>query len=118
SRACAGASEVQAALEAAPADLIILGDEPSAPSFDELRAQLEARGADVPVIVLRSWDEGATLALMERGASDVVYREGLTRLGPALSRVLAEVRQRRSLRAAQDALARSEGSLKQVLEAM
>jgi C4-dicarboxylate-specific signal transduction histidine kinase len=63
------------------------------PSFSALRALqlLEESGLDIPLIVLTGMVSEETVAeCMERGASDYLLKDRLTRLGPAVRRALQE----------------------------
>jgi DNA-binding NtrC family response regulator len=63
------------------------------PSFSALRALqlLEESGLDIPLIVLTGMvSEETVVECMERGASDYLLKDRLTRLGPAVRRALQE----------------------------
>lgn len=77
------------------------------PSFDGLSALEIAKEKcpDVPFIfVTGSMGEEWAIETFERGATDYVLKERLTRLVPAVDRALREARERQELRQAEDVL--------------
>ncbi|RPJ04550.1 MAG: response regulator, partial [Deltaproteobacteria bacterium] len=75
---------------------IILSDY-SLPSFDGISAMklAQEKCADVPFIfVSGALGEETAIELLKQGATDYVLKNRLSRLGPAVSRALLEVRER------------------------
>ena len=81
------------------------------PSFSAMRALalMQARSLDIPFIVVTgSVGEEAAVACMRAGASDYLLKDRLTRLGPAVSRALAEKTARSARQRAERELRASE----------
>lgn len=92
---------------------IILSDY-SLPSFDGLSA-LKLAGKkcpDVPFIfVSGALGEETAIELLKQGATDYVLKSRLSRLGPAVSRALQEVKERRERKLAEEELKKREQAL-------
>jgi DNA-binding NarL/FixJ family response regulator len=92
---------------------LILSDY-SLPSFDGLSALKLAVGRcpDVPFIfVSGALGEETAVELLKQGAVDYVLKDRLFRLGPAITRALQEVRERRERQTAEEALKKREKAL-------
>ena len=92
---------------------IILSDY-SLPSFDGLSALKLAVGKcpDVPFIfVSGALGEETAIDLLKQGATDYVLKSRLSRLGPAVTRALQEVRERAERKMAEEALKKREQAL-------
>ena len=99
------ASDMQAALERQPWDLVI--SDHSAPQFDSLGALalLKKTGRDIPfIIVSGTIGETAAVRAMKAGAHDYILKGTLSRLTPAIARELADARHRHARQAAEQAL--------------
>ena len=80
-------------------------------------ALMKARGLDLPFIVVsRTIDEAAAVAILKAGAHDFVTKQNLARLAPALERELVEARNRRERRRAEQSLAHQRDFLRLVLD--
>ncbi|HEX6472169.1 MAG TPA: response regulator [Streptosporangiaceae bacterium] len=86
-------------------DLVLSGDTSPALTADDARRLLHAAALDIPLILVsgRTGDERAA-SLMRAGVHDVVRKEHLGGLAPAVRRELREARVRRREREAQAAL--------------
>ncbi len=85
---------------------VILADY-TLPRFDALEALrlLKAQGSDIPfIIVTGTIGEERAVECMREGASDYLLKDRLTRLGPAVTRALAEKELREQKLAAEAAL--------------
>jgi DNA-binding NarL/FixJ family response regulator len=86
----------------------------SLPSFDGLSA-LKLAGEkcpDVPFIfVSGALGEETAIELLKQGATDYVLKSRLSRLGPAVSRALQEVKERKERKMAEEALKKREQAL-------
>lgn len=92
---------------------IILSDY-SLPSFDGLSALKLAVGKcpDVPFIFISgALGEETAIELLKQGATDYVLKSRLSRLGPAVSRALQEVKERTERKMAEEALKKREQAL-------
>lgn len=92
---------------------IILSDY-SLPSFDGLSAlKLAVRKCpDVPFIfVSGALGEETAIELLKQGATDYVLKSRLSRLGPAVSRALQEVKERKERKMAEEELKKREQAL-------
>lgn len=92
---------------------IILSDF-SLPSFDGLSALKHAvkRCPDVPFIfVSGALGEETAIELLKQGATDYVLKSRLSRLGPAVSRALEEVKERKERKIAEEELKKREQAL-------
>ncbi|MEW6334943.1 MAG: LuxR C-terminal-related transcriptional regulator, partial [Thermodesulfobacteriota bacterium] len=92
---------------------IILSDY-SLPSFDGLSALQHAvkRCPDVPFIfVSGALGEETAIELLRQGATDYVLKNRLSRLGPAVSRALEEVKERKERKTAEEELKKREQAL-------
>ena len=92
---------------------IILSDY-SLPSFDGISALKLAmeKCPDVPfVFVSGALGEETDIELLKQGATDYVLKSRLARLGPAVSRALQEVKERKERKMAEEALKRREQAL-------
>jgi PAS domain S-box-containing protein len=101
-----------------PSLAVILADY-ALPQFDAMRALqlLQERGLDVPFIVVTgSISEEVAVECIKQGAADYVLKEGLQRLGPAVTRALAEKRLRDDKRRAEAALRDSEARYRELFE--
>jgi DNA-binding NarL/FixJ family response regulator len=95
---------------------IILSDY-SLPSFDGLWALKLAMGkcSDVPFIfVSGALGEETAIHLLKQGATDYVLKSRLSRLGPAVSRALQEVKERTERKMAEEALKNREQALESI----
>ncbi|HVM49086.1 MAG TPA: response regulator [Candidatus Acidoferrum sp.] len=105
-------TEMRAALEGEPWDLVIA--DYRMPRFDGLSALalVKQLGLDLPFIVVSGHitDETAVEA-MRSGAHDYVMKDKLARLGPAIERELREAEVRRERRRAEEALRRAHEEL-------
>lgn len=89
------------------------------PQFDALQALhlLQERGLDIPFIVVTgSMSEEVAVECMKQGASDYVLKESLRRLGPAITRVLADKQLRDAKRRTEQALRDSEERYRELFE--
>jgi PAS domain S-box-containing protein len=97
------------ALDAQPWDLAIGDHTPPTCDSRVAMALIHARGLDIPYIVVSATvGEEAAVELMRAGAHDVVNRDNLRRLVPAVQRELREAEVRRQQRASDQALRDSE----------
>lgn len=99
------APELATALAEGGWDLVI--SDYSLPRFDGLAAvrQVRAHDADLPIILVSGTiGEEIAVEVMRHGASDYLMKDRLTRLAPAVMRVLREYSQRRAHLAAEQAL--------------
>lgn len=97
---------------------IILSDY-SLPSFDGLSALKVAREMcpDVPFIfVSGALGEEMAIELLQKGATDYVLKNRLSRLGPAVSRALSEVEERNERKRVENALKESEVRYRTIFE--
>jgi two-component system sensor histidine kinase EvgS len=89
------------------------------PSFGVLEALEIVRGserADLPFIVVSgSIGEETAVEVLRRGASDLIHKQNLARLSPAIERELADVQVRRESREAQRALAEALASREELI---
>jgi PAS domain S-box-containing protein len=98
---------------------IILSDY-AMPGFDGMRALelLKQRGLDTPfVIVSGTIGEDVAVQALTSGAADYLLKDRITRLGPAVERVLKQKRLRGERRVAERALTASEVSYRRLFEA-
>ena len=96
-----------------PALDLILADY-SLPQFDGVRALhlLQERGLDIPfIIVSGTIGEEVAVAAMREGAADYLFKDRLTRLGPAVEQALEQNRLRGEKRQAAEALRDREARL-------
>ncbi len=100
-RAASDAAGLRAALRDGPWDMLLyLHGRPALTALAAMKI-LDARGLDLPfIIVADPADEKAALRTMRAGAHDVVFRDRLDRLLPAIDREVREARQRADHRAA------------------
>ena len=106
-RVAAKASFIKACDEYRP-DLIL--SDYSLPSFDGLSAMKLAleRCPNVPFIfVSGALGEEMAIELLKKGATDYVLKNKLSRLGPAVSRALNEVEERKERKRVEDELIKS-----------
>ena len=97
---------------------VILADY-TLPQFDAMRALhlLQERGLDIPFIVVTgNMSEEVAVECMKQGAADYVLKDGLRRLGPAVSRALADKQLRDDKQHAEAALLDSEARYRQLVE--
>ena len=110
-------SEYREALSRRCYDLIL--SDYNLPSFDGLAALHVAQEQchDVPFIVVSgAMGETAAVELVKAGATDVVLKDHLERLEPAIRRAIAVMLERRARRAAEDKLRESESRLRLMFE--
>ena len=103
-----------AALEQGRFDLIIA--DYSLPSFDGIAALALAREKcpDVPFIfVSATLGEELAIETLQRGATDYILKQRLSRLVPSVHRALRELEQRIERKRAEEALRQSEEQLRQ-----
>ncbi|TLY12735.1 MAG: response regulator, partial [Nitrospirae bacterium] len=103
-----------AALEQGGFDLIIA--DYSLPSFDGIAALALAREKcpDVPFIfVSATLGEELAIETLQRGATDYILKQRLSRLVPSVHRALRELEQRIERKRAEEALRQSEEQLRQ-----
>jgi DNA-binding NtrC family response regulator len=82
-----------------------------------LRLVLEA-APDLPFIFVSGvLGEEAAIEALNRGATDYVLKQNLSRLAPAVKRALREARDRRERRQAERALAQGEAKMRTILDA-
>jgi two-component system, cell cycle sensor histidine kinase and response regulator CckA len=97
-------------------DLDIIVSDLRLPQFSGERALavLRESGLDVPLIVVSGTigEEGA-VDLLKGGATDVVLKDRMVRLTPAVERALREVQDREERRQVEDALRKSEKNLRE-----
>lgn len=89
------------------------------PRFGALAAidVMRRREVDLPfLIVTDALGESAAVAAMKAGAHDVIMKDGLGRLMPAVERELREAGQRRKRRVAEEALRSSEAKFRRLIE--
>jgi PAS domain S-box-containing protein len=89
------------------------------PHFSGSRALelLKQSGLDVPfILVSATVGEETAVAIMKDGAADYLLKDRLARLGPAITHVLEEGRQRRGRRQAEEALAAERNLLRTVFD--
>ncbi|GAA2516630.1 hybrid sensor histidine kinase/response regulator [Pilimelia columellifera] len=111
------AREMEEALRVDPPDAII--SDFNVPGFgaEAALALLREHNLDLPFIVVSGEvGEERAAALMKAGAHDVVLKERLARLAPALARELREAADRRQRQAAELALRRSEERFRLIAE--
>lgn len=111
------ADELKKALQSGPWDVVIA--DYSLPQFNAPAALTIVRevDTDVPFIVVSGTvGEETAVSIMKSGAQDYLMKNNLTRLVPAISRELAEARNRRDHRLAQIALRESESKFRAVFE--
>ena len=102
------------ALAAGGFDLIF--SDYSIPSFGGREALLLAREKrpEIPFLYISGTiGEERAVEALQNGATDYILKSNIKRLVPAVSRVLAELDQRRARREAEDALAKAEEQLRQ-----
>ena len=115
-RVAAKASFIKACDEYRP-DLIL--SDYSLPSFDGLSAMKLAleRCPNVPFIfVSGALGEEMAIELLKKGATDYVLKNKLSRLGPAVSRALNEVEERKERKRVEDELKESELRYRTIFE--
>ena len=115
-RVAAKASFIKACHEYRP-DLIL--SDYSLPSFDGLSAMKLAleRCPNVPFIfVSGALGEEMAIELLKKGATDYVLKNKLSRLGPAVSRALNEVEERKERKRVEDELKESELRYRTILK--
>ncbi len=91
----------------------------SMPAFDGLSALAvaHARFPDIPfILVSGTLGEERAIDSLQRGATDYVLKQRLTRLVPAVHRALQEVKERAERRQAEQALQESEARLQTIVE--
>ncbi len=94
-----GVDELSAALEDAPADLIMLADQDPELSPEQVLVHLQERERDIPVLVLaETYDEDRAMALVAAGAADYLDLHDSPRLAPAVMREVRQAAVRADLR--------------------
>ena len=94
-----GVEELAAALEEAPADLILLADQDPDLSPEQVLVHLQERRRDIPLLVLaEQYDADRANALVAAGAADYLDLEDLSRLAPAVRREVRQAAVRAGLR--------------------
>lgn len=73
-----------------PLDLILMDHPLQDFSADEALDLLKSNARDVPLIILGQPRNGDAVDFIRRGASDYVFKDGLARLGVAVTRILSE----------------------------
>jgi PAS domain S-box-containing protein len=102
-------------------DLDLILADYTLPSFDGLSALKIAKehAPDVPFIfVSGTLGEDVAIEALKTGATDYVLKTRLTRLGPAVTRALAEARERVERKHAEAAARRSQKELRDVINTM
>ncbi len=97
---------------------VILADY-NLPQFSGLEAirLIQEQGLDIPLIVVSGTiGEDKAVECIQQGAADYLLKDRLARLGPAVSRALAEKEVRASRREAQEALRQSEERFRRLAE--
>jgi len=110
-RVVSSRDEFISALKERPFDLILADF--ALPGFDGMSAlgMVRQDHATLPFIFVSGrLGEEAAIDSLRNGATDYVLKSRLSRLGPAVSRALSEVRERAELRKAEEALRKSEMS--------
>ncbi len=80
-------------------------------------AVLRRRGLDIPfLIVSGALGEAAAVSAMKAGADDVIMKDALARLVPAVARELREAQERTGRREAEEALRASEARFRRLIE--
>lgn len=109
-------SEMQAALDNGPWDLVIA--DYSLPQFSGIAALdlVKAKGLDMPFIIVSGHiGEDDAVAAMRRGAHDYVMKHNLSRLLPAIDRELRDAADRAARRSAEQRLREQEVRLSAIL---
>ncbi len=119
-RWAAATADARSALAAGGIDLMTLDYRlPDAPDGLEFYAELKAGGLDLPVILVTAYtDDRAVVAALRAGIRDYVTKssEYLDYLPEAVRRVLAQERNARERRRAEEALRESEDRLTAIIE--
>ena len=108
-----------AALETEEWDIVLC--DYSMPHFSALGALalLKETGLDIPFIIISGTvGEETAVEAMRAGAHDYLMKDKLARLAPTIERELAEAKNRRARREAEEALRASEAELRAIFEAM
>ncbi len=111
------AAQFRAALARQPWDVVIA--DYRLPQFDAPGALgvLHETGLDLPFIVVSGViGEESAVQLMKAGANDYVLKDNLARLGPSVTREVAEARRREQARHAREELQRSQALLATLVE--
>ncbi len=111
--------QMQDALSEKVWDLVI--SDYSLPQFDAHIALnvLKETGLDIPFIVVSgNIGEETAVALMKAGANDYLMKDNLARLGPAVQRELAETKNRRDRKKAEELLRESENKYRKIFESI
>jgi DNA-binding NtrC family response regulator len=96
-----------------------LRSRPSGFSSREALNVVRTTSAEIPFVVLSgSIGEEAAVEALRSGARDVVLKSNLARLGPVVDRELAESRNRRRQRQAEEALQESEARKSAILDSV
>lgn len=99
-------------------DAVISEHAPPHPDAARVLEAVRASGLDLPLLVVaRALDDAEVVRLMRAGVRDVVLKDRLARLLPALERELAAVEERAAHRAALDALREMEQKHRAVVQA-
>jgi PAS domain S-box-containing protein len=111
------AEEVSAALADATWDVVLCDAHLPRIGFADVLAIVRAAAADLPVLIVSGHlDEEDAVVAMKAGAQDLVLKNRLGRLGPAIRREIAEAASRRARRAAEEALRASEDLFRQIAD--
>ncbi len=114
-----GGADFAAALEAGDIDLIL--SDFTVPGFDGMRALELARERkpETPFIfVSGTIDEELAVESLKQGATDYVFKNRLSRLGPAVRRALRDVAERAESCRAEEAMRQSEHKYRQLFETL
>jgi two-component system, cell cycle sensor histidine kinase and response regulator CckA len=111
------ASDMKAALESQPWDIVIADYTLPAFSAPEALQLLQNQQRDLPfIIVSGTIGEEVAVAAMKAGAHDYLLKDNLARLVPAVERELREARERQKRLYAEQALRESEERFRQLAE--
>jgi two-component system, cell cycle sensor histidine kinase and response regulator CckA len=111
------ASEMKAALESQPWDIVIADYTLPVFSAPEALQLLQNQQRDLPfIIVSGTIGEEVAVAAMKAGAHDYLLKDNLARLVPAVERELREARERQKRLYAEQALRESEERFRQLAE--
>jgi PAS domain S-box-containing protein/putative nucleotidyltransferase with HDIG domain len=111
------AEAMSTALETQDWDIVISAYQMSRFSAPAAQETLRGSTQDLPfIIVSGTVGEEKAVAMLKAGAHDYVMKDNLARLVPAVARELREAEGRRERRCAEDALIKSEATLRTVLK--
>ena len=113
------AQSMSAALAAKTWDVILCDYRMPEFSVAAALALVNGAGLDIPFIVVSGMiGEERAVDVMMAGAHDIVLKDNLARLVPAIKRELNEAETRRERERAEEALRRSEAGLRQIIDAV